>query len=177
MKTRNCILLFGVLILFASGCAKRVALESGVRYNSCGIEAVFAQSTTSYAEGVKPEDPLWVVVDVKISDPDFDFGYLNEVGNFIHVFSGQEGSFEVGGGRRIYLALRESAGQRTVYDAQEHGSCSFSGSKLEAGQALLPKLDHPYFSSVSVIFDLPGGREITATLSTSAPNGFSIITD
>lgn len=177
MKTRNFILLFGALALLTAGCAKRVALESGRSYTSCGIEIVFAQSTTSYSQGAKPEDALWVEVNVAVSDENYDFGYLNEVGNFIHVFSGREGSFEVGGAQRIYLALRESAGQRAVYGVEEHGICSFSGTQLKARQAVFPKLDHDYFSSVTVNFEIPGGTEITATLTAAAPNGFNLITD
>lgn len=177
MKTKLYLLLIVASIVAAAGCTTYVALEAGREYASCGIEIVFAQSTTSYKEGVKPEDPFWVLVDVEVSSPDFDFGYLNEMSNFIHVFSGPEGSFEAGGGERLYLALRESAGQRAVYNAVELGSCSFSGTQVKADHAVLPALDHDYFSAASVIFDLPGGNEVTVTLTASAPNGFTRITD
>jgi len=177
MKTIYCILLFVAFIAVASGCAKRVALQAGQDYTSCGIEIVFAQSTTSYREKVKPEDPFWVLVDVEISDPAYDFGYLNELNNFIHVFSGSEGSFEAGGGERLYLALRESDGARMVYGVEEHGSCSFAGTQIKANQAVLPTPDHDYFSSIVLIFDLPGGKEVTVTLTASSPNGFTLITD
>lgn len=171
------LLLILIVVTAGAGCAKQLALREGQRYAACGIEVVFARSTTSFAEGVKPEDSFWVQVDATVSDPNFDVGYLNQAGNFIHVFSGAEGSFETGGGERLYLALRESAGRRMVYDVLEHGYCSLVGSQIEAKQAVLPALDHPYYSSATVLFDLPGGKDVTVTLSASAPNGFTLIVE
>ncbi|MFH1754676.1 MAG: hypothetical protein ABIA59_03135 [Candidatus Latescibacterota bacterium] len=177
MKEKIFILLIAAALISLAGCAKRVSLGPGQQYTSCGIEVVFSQSTTSYREGVKPEDSFWVYVDVELTSEDYDFGYLNELGNFIHILSGAEGSFESGGGQRLYLALRESSGKRTVFGVEDFGTCFFAGTRVQAGQALLPALKSDYFSSVSVVFDIPGGKEVTVTLSASPPNGFTLIAD
>jgi len=165
-----------VLIVIAAsswGCAKHETLEPGGNRSVCGVEIIFSQSTTSYDEGAIPEDPFWTRIEVSLSDSTFDFGYLNDLGNFIHLFSGKEGSFEAGGGQIFYFALRESGGHRNVYGVEKYGTCKFAGAQIEANKAVLPARAHDYHSSVEIVFDVPGRREVTVILVSHEPNGFA----
>ena len=173
MKTCVFINVFCIVVALSMGCAKHGMLERGGNRTPCGIEIIFSQSTTSYEEGAMAEDPFWTRVEVAISDSTFDFGYLNELGNFIHVFSGKEGSFEAGGGQTLLFALRESGEKRSVYGIEEYGACRFGGTQLKANKAVLPTQEHDYYGSVEIVFDVPGRREVVVILTSQEPNGFA----
>jgi hypothetical protein len=173
MSARAFLLVLCVVAASSWGCAKHGTLEPGGNRSVCGVEIVFSQSTTSYDEGAMPEDPFWTGVEVSLSDSTFDFGYLNDLGNFIHLFSGKEGSFEAGGGQIFHFALREGGGHRNVYGIEKHGACKFAGAQIQANKAILPARTHDYHSSVEIVFDVPGRREVTVILASHEPNGFA----
>ncbi|NIM20159.1 MAG: hypothetical protein GTO51_07995 [Candidatus Latescibacteria bacterium] len=164
------------LALFAMvGCAGRGSkMKEELLKSPCNLAIVFGGYATPLPGGAKREDPHWVRIKVTISDSSYDFGYLNDRGNFIRSFTGAEGSFEGLGGLYYPFALRATTPDRTVYPMNAFGGCRLTGETIDGAKAIKPALNYAYRSGARIVFSIPDKARVAVTLSATPPNGFII---
>jgi hypothetical protein len=169
-RTTAAFLLMGIHL---SGCATgRPDLDKPVPDRACKFVAVYAANPSPSKPGEIQEDKHWVNIRVNVSESGLDFGYLNDRGNFIKLFSGSGGNIEIQGGLYYPYAVRIRSPELSVYSIADCGTCRPAGDSIQTGRAIRPPVSEGYTSAVIIQYRLPGRSNITALLAATPPNGF-----
>ncbi len=162
-----------ILVVFAGCAAGRLDRTEEIGRRPCDFVAVYAGDSSSLPPGAIREDKHWVWVRAVLSESGFDFGYLNDRGNFIKFFSGADGVFECLGGVYYPFAIRTGPPGVQVYSMPDHGSCEPAGDSLSSSQAVQPPAPSGNYSTAVKLHFLPPDRQpVTVLLSAIPPNGF-----
>jgi len=162
-----------MILIVSAGCASgRLDRMEEIGKQTCDFVAVYAGDSSSLPPGAKREDKHWVRVRAVLSESGFDFGYLNDRGNFIKFFSGAESTFECLGGVYYPFAIRTGPPDVQVYSMPDHGSCEPAGDSIAAGRAVRPAAAGNYTTAVKLHFLPPDRQPVTVLLTATSPNGF-----